>query len=105
MRLCYTVIATASFSMLSTTVLASTLSMRGYSGLIEIPDGLVTPEGVLDAGFNNDIESHAIRARSRIDQSRTFMFSTGMWDRLEIGEIGRAVQQECRDRSRMPSSA
>eukprot|EP00456_Euglypha_rotunda_P090572 TRINITY_DN9496_c0_g1_i1.p3 TRINITY_DN9496_c0_g1~~TRINITY_DN9496_c0_g1_i1.p3 ORF type:complete len:100 (-),score=26.09 TRINITY_DN9496_c0_g1_i1:11-310(-) len=24
---------------------------------------------------------------------------------VQIGEIGRAVQQECRDRSRMPSSA
>eukprot|EP00456_Euglypha_rotunda_P048651 TRINITY_DN3899_c0_g1_i3.p2 TRINITY_DN3899_c0_g1~~TRINITY_DN3899_c0_g1_i3.p2 ORF type:complete len:101 (-),score=33.66 TRINITY_DN3899_c0_g1_i3:20-322(-) len=30
---------------------------------------------------------------------------TGIAGMKELGEIGRAVQQECRDRSRMPSSA
>eukprot|EP00456_Euglypha_rotunda_P068429 TRINITY_DN5968_c1_g1_i1.p2 TRINITY_DN5968_c1_g1~~TRINITY_DN5968_c1_g1_i1.p2 ORF type:complete len:116 (-),score=41.01 TRINITY_DN5968_c1_g1_i1:11-358(-) len=29
----------------------------------------------------------------------------GFWQLFPVAEIGRAVQQECRDRSRMPSSA
>lgn len=85
MRLRHAVIAIASLNLVSATAWASTLSMRGYSGLIEIPDAMVTPEGVFDASFNNDMESDPALNRRRIDQSRVYMFSTGAWDRLEIG--------------------
>src|SRR5437867_12723026 len=41
------------------------------------------------------------------DSSKKFKIAEGQWYRklLRRIKIGRAVQQECRDRSRMPSSA
>src|SRR5205809_341091 len=45
--------------------------------------------GMVDAGFENQKEL----TKMQLDNQK------------EIAEIGRAVQQECRDRSRMPSSA
>src|SRR5690348_18497489 len=42
------------------------------------------------------------------DSSKKFKIAEGQWYRYApsyVSQIGRAVQQECRDRSRMPSSA
>eukprot|EP00456_Euglypha_rotunda_P002481 TRINITY_DN104677_c0_g1_i3.p4 TRINITY_DN104677_c0_g1~~TRINITY_DN104677_c0_g1_i3.p4 ORF type:complete len:102 (-),score=24.49 TRINITY_DN104677_c0_g1_i3:10-315(-) len=44
--------------------------------------------------------AHRIRASVVTDHARTINQLRGL-----LAEIGRAVQQECRDRSRMPSSA
>eukprot|EP00456_Euglypha_rotunda_P035132 TRINITY_DN2708_c0_g1_i11.p2 TRINITY_DN2708_c0_g1~~TRINITY_DN2708_c0_g1_i11.p2 ORF type:complete len:219 (-),score=65.14 TRINITY_DN2708_c0_g1_i11:20-676(-) len=53
-----------------------------------------------------DIESHASRlAMMRIISALPNEGRDALVALFEIGEIGRAVQQECRDRSRMPSSA
>src|SRR5437660_7267382 len=42
---------------------------------------------------------------STLSQSPMLGFHKQMDNRIKLLEIGRAVQQECRDRSRMPSSA
>eukprot|EP00456_Euglypha_rotunda_P076746 TRINITY_DN72080_c0_g1_i1.p1 TRINITY_DN72080_c0_g1~~TRINITY_DN72080_c0_g1_i1.p1 ORF type:complete len:143 (+),score=12.10 TRINITY_DN72080_c0_g1_i1:23-430(+) len=41
---------------------------------------------------------------NRVNGNRFELLDTGRYDDF-VGQIGRAVQQECRDRSRMPSSA
>eukprot|EP00456_Euglypha_rotunda_P062595 TRINITY_DN5271_c0_g1_i4.p1 TRINITY_DN5271_c0_g1~~TRINITY_DN5271_c0_g1_i4.p1 ORF type:complete len:159 (-),score=27.24 TRINITY_DN5271_c0_g1_i4:11-418(-) len=59
---------------------------------------------------DSDIEPHEMKLLPpprRPERGRHFKSLTTMTPRITsiVKEIGRAVQQECRDRSRMPSSA
>lgn len=59
-----------------------TLSLQGYTGLIAVPTAHVTPHGVLELGYNNDVES---AAPAPIDIAENYLFSIGLWERVEVG--------------------
>ncbi|MEQ9010053.1 hypothetical protein [Algiphilus sp.] len=62
------------------------ISFQGYSGLLESPDASVTPEGEIRIHYNNDVESTAALPTTRtIDTAENYLFSIGLWDRVEIG--------------------
>lgn len=75
-----------SFLVLTTTAAASeftpTPSLQGYTGLLNIPNALVTPEGRLDALFTNQTEE---KWRGKIPRQENYLFSVGFFSLLEMG--------------------
>eukprot|EP00456_Euglypha_rotunda_P076606 TRINITY_DN71867_c0_g1_i1.p1 TRINITY_DN71867_c0_g1~~TRINITY_DN71867_c0_g1_i1.p1 ORF type:complete len:126 (-),score=17.01 TRINITY_DN71867_c0_g1_i1:10-336(-) len=56
-------------------------------------------------GFRNDERAFFLHFLGQVLMSICFVYWEQLLSELMPNEIGRAVQQECRDRSRMPSSA
>lgn len=78
--------AAAALLAVTTTGWTDSLSFQGYSGLLESPDASVTPEGEIRIHYNNDVESVAALPTTRtIDTAENYLFSIGLWDRVEIG--------------------
>jgi hypothetical protein len=63
------------------------LSLQGYTGILNTPSAAVTPEGALDIGFSNQIES---KWRARTSRQDNYAFSLGLFSLLEIG--GRIIE-------------
>ncbi len=59
-----------------------TPSLQGYTGLLNIPNALVTPEGRMDALFTNQTEG---KWRREIPRQENYLFSVGFFSMLEMG--------------------
>lgn len=59
------------------------MSFEGYTGLLTIPTGRVTPEGDVDVQANNYLDPRFRHLPDR--EARNYIFSVGMWPHLEVG--------------------
>ena len=57
------------------------LSFQGYTGLLNIPNGYVTPNKRLEILFSNQLEY----TRKNLDRAENYVFSTGLLPNFEIG--------------------
>eukprot|EP00456_Euglypha_rotunda_P058476 TRINITY_DN48586_c0_g1_i2.p3 TRINITY_DN48586_c0_g1~~TRINITY_DN48586_c0_g1_i2.p3 ORF type:complete len:105 (+),score=34.56 TRINITY_DN48586_c0_g1_i2:144-458(+) len=62
-------------------------------------------EGFEKIGDNFKLVNDKLKAGGGLDEETAAAARTISVEATKIAKIGRAVQQECRDRSRMPSSA
>ncbi len=76
-------IALASMPVLADTQLNNYTAFTGYTGLFNTPNAEVLEKGVIDVGYNNQLD---VRGQAYVD-GHNYIFSAGVFDGLEVSGV------------------